>query len=237
MIAMNGTSLSRGEVEVTIVGAGRSGSQVALVAAMLGFPLRLYDFDRLEPRNQGRQLYAAHEVASGSSKVLALQILVRSVVPEARIAVHAERFEARADQPRSPVVVLAVDSMQERRHVWEGLRDAEDVLLLVDVRIGDAQVRLHEVERRRDGDGDEYARSLHDDPIVIGPAPCVQDSTAHAASAAAALVGGALCAFVDGTPRPRWVTVDLDRAHWCAGWPREESSRGEDLELGKGCAT
>ena len=223
---MPGTSLGRDEVEITLVGAGRSGAQIALVAVMLGFPLGIYDFDRLEPENQGRQLHTAAEIAARREKVVALRALLRAFVPDARVATHCDRFEGRADQPRSPVVVLAVDSMRERRHVWDALADAPDVLLVLDVRIGAAQVRLHEVQRGRQGDLEEYARSLHDDPVDSAPAPCAQDSTAHAAAAAAALVGGALCAFVDGTPRPRWSVIDLDRAHFCAGWPLEESNRG-----------
>jgi ThiF family len=220
-MTMTRTSLERGEVEVTLIGAGRSGSQIALVATMLGFPLRVYDFDRLGPENEGHQLYQAPEIRARREKVLALRVLLRSLVPGARVTTHAERFEGRPDQPRSPVVVLAVDRMQERQRLWRALENARDLLLLVDVRIGPAQVRLHEMVRGREGDAAEYTASLHDDPgDEAGPA-CEQNSTAHASAAAAALVGGALCAFVDGMPRPRWVAIDLDRAQWCAGWPRE----------------
>jgi len=215
------TSLEPGQVEVTLVGAGRSGSQIALVATMLGFPLRIYDFDRLGPENEGRQLYPSLEIQSRREKALALRMFLRSLVPAARVTVHLERFEARSDQTRSPVVVVAVDRMRERRRLWHALEPARDLLLLVDVRIGPAQVRLHEMLRGRDGDAAEYMASLHDDPEDEAGPGCAQEATAHAAAAAAALVGGALSAFVDGVPRPRWVAIDLDRAQWCAGWPRD----------------
>lgn len=216
--------LAREDVEVTLVGAGRSGGLIARTAAMLGFPLRLYDFDRLAPENQGRQLYRRRDIAARRAKVRALRAEVRAIVPAAPVRVHVERFTASEEQPHSPCIVLAVDSMRERRAIWDRLRDDVHWLLMLDVRIGPGRVRLHEVRRTGDGDCDDYAASLHDDPEEPGPPPCAQDSTAHAAAAAAALVAGALCAFVDGTARPRWIAVDLDRAHWAAGDARGSAS-------------
>jgi hypothetical protein len=101
-------------------------------------------------------------------------------------------------------------------------------VLLLDVRLGPGCVRLHEVRLQRHGDAAEYEASLHDDPEEPSLPACAQDSTAHAAAAAGALVGGALCAFVDGAMRPRWIAVDLDRAHWAAG-----KSCGDGAERGE----
>jgi hypothetical protein len=211
------TSLMREEFEVTLVGAGRSGGHIARTAAMLGFPLRLYDFDRLALENQGRQLYGRRDIAARRPKVRALRAAVRAIAPAAVVHVHAERFTAGAAQRFSPCIVLAVDSMRERQAIWSNLARDPHWVLLLDVRIGPACVRFHEVRSRRAGDVAEYEASLHDDPVPAPLPVCAQDSTAHAAAAAAALVAGALCAFVDGTNRPRWIAIDLDRAHWAAG--------------------
>jgi hypothetical protein len=78
-------------------------------------------------------------------------------------------------------------------------------------------VRLHEVRPLLQADRSEYAASLHADPPEPVAPPCGEDRSAHAAAAAAALVAGALCAFVDGIRRPRWIAIDLDRAQWVVG--------------------
>jgi hypothetical protein len=223
------TSLTREECTVTLVGAGRSGGHIARTVAMLGFPLHLYDFDRLGPENLGRQLYRRRDIAAARPKVRALRAEVRAVVPGAVVHVHPERFTAARTQAWSPCLVVAVDSMRERRALWGRLHEDPHWVLLLDVRIGPATVRLHEVRPAAPGDREDYEASLYGDPDPAGPPPCGQESTAHAAAAAAALVSGALCAFVDGSVRPRWIAVDLDRAHWAAGPTRgSESYPGEE---------
>ncbi len=210
------------QVEVTLVGAGRAGSQVALVLAMLGLELRIYDHDRLGPENQGLQLYRKRDVSAGRRKVRALRGLLRAVVPACRVHTHALRFEAGPHQPRSPIVVLAVDTMATRRRLWEKLKTQPGVLLLLDVRLGRGLLRLHEVRPDDAEDVATYEASLHDDASAA-TADCSDEATTHAAAAAAALVGGALRAFVHGLPRPRWIAVDLDRALWVTGQRTERA--------------
>jgi len=204
------------DVEVTVVGAGRAGSQIALVLAMLGARIRIYDGDRLGPENQGLQLYRKRDVAAGRKKVQALRGFVRAIVPGCHIEVHAVPFAARPDQQRSPVVVLAVDTMAMRRRLWERLRTQSGLLRLLDVRLGRGLVRLHEVRPEDAQDVAAYEASLYDD-AAAAPGDCADETTAHAAAAAAALIGGALRAFVDGLQRPRCIALDLDRGIWAAG--------------------
>ncbi|MFQ5599574.1 MAG: ThiF family adenylyltransferase [Candidatus Krumholzibacteriia bacterium] len=204
------------DVEVTLVGAGRAGSQIALVLAQLGVRQRIYDGDRLGPENQGLQLYRKEDVTAGKQKVEALREHIGSIVPESCIEVHAEAFEAREDQRRSPVVVIAVDTMETRRRLWERLKNAKGILRLLDVRLGRALVRLHEVRPSHPQDVADYEASLHDDAVAAA-ADCADEATTHAAAAAAALVGGALRGLVDDLPRPRWIALDLDRAIWASG--------------------
>ncbi len=204
------------DVEVTIVGVGRSGSQIALVLAMLGLQLRLYDGDRLGAENQGLQLYRRRDVAAGRQKVKALRGLLQTIVPGCRVEMHAESFIASPQQRRSPIVVLAVDTMATRRQLWERLRGDAGILLVLDLRIGRGLVRLHEVQPSDPEDVSVYEASLSDDALAAA-GDCADQAATHAAAAAAALVGGAVRAFVDRLPRPRWIAIDLDRALWVAG--------------------
>ena len=204
------------DVEVTVVGVGRAGSQIALVLAMLGTRLRLYDGDRLGAENQGLQLYRRRDVTAGRKKVTALRGLLQAIVPGARVAVHAVDFAALPRQPFSPIVVLAVDTMATRQRLWQRLRQDRRVLLLLDLRLGRGLVRLHEVRPDDPDDAEAYVASLCDDDVAAA-GDCADAAATHAAAAGAALVGGAVRGFVDGLPRPRWIGLDLDRALWAAG--------------------
>jgi hypothetical protein len=93
------------------------------------------------------------------------------------------------------------------------------LLLVVDVRLGPGQVRLHEVRFDEAGDVEDYEASLHADPVDELPA-CGEETSAHAAAAAAALVAGAIAGWLAGEPRSRWLAMDLDRPHWAAAPPR-----------------
>lgn len=203
------------DLEITVIGAGRSGSFITLVLAMLGVRVRVYDPDALGPENQGRQLYRRCDIRARRPKVRALRQVVRSVVPWAKISTHDTTFTGHSGQQRSAIVVIAVDTMQVRRQIWEALRDSSSLLLLVDVRLGPGQVRLHEVRFDCEGDIEDYEASLHTDPVGDAPA-CAQETTAHASAAAAALVAGAVAGWHDCRPRSRWVAIDLDRSQWAA---------------------
>lgn len=204
------------DLEVTLVGAGRAGSQIALVLTMLGIQVRLYDGDRLGPENQGLQLYRQRDVRAGRKKVMALLRLLQSIVPGCRVYAHAEWFEAGPAQACSPIVVFAVDTMATRQTLWERLRQQPGLLLLLDVRLGRGLLRLHEVRPHNAKDVAAYEASLYDDDVAL-PDDCYDEATTHPAAAAAALVGGSLRAFIEGLPRPRWIGVDLDRALWATG--------------------
>jgi len=210
------------DLEITLVGAGRSGSFITLVLAMLGLRVRVYDPDFLGPENQGRQLYRRCDVVARRSKVRALRQVVRSVVPWARITTHDVEFTGHPEQERNAIVVIAVDTMRARRRIWDALRESQSLLFLVDVRLGPGQVRLHEVRFDTAGDAEDYEASLHADPAAE-VAACREETSAHAAAAAAALVAGAIAGWHDGRPRPRWVAVDLDRSQWAASPARSES--------------
>jgi len=209
------------DLEVTLVGAGRAGSQIALVLTMLGIPVRLYDGDRLGPENQGLQLYRQRDVRAGRKKVMALRRLLQSIVPGCRIHAHPVWFEASAAQACSPIVIFAVDTMATRRTLWERLRQQADLVLLIDVRLGRGLLRLHEVRLQDAIDVAAYEASLCDDDVAL-PDDCYDEAATHPAAAAAALVGGSLRAFIEGLPRPRWIGIDLDRALWAAGRRAQE---------------
>jgi hypothetical protein len=204
------------DLESTLIGAGRAGSMIALVLLMLGVRVRAYDGDRLGPENQGLQLYRKDDIQAGRLKVEALGSLLRELVPGGRFQSHAEFYEARGEQRRSPIVVLAVDRMDTRARLWEALKNMPGVERVLDVRLGRGLVRLHEVSPSDPDEVEAYEASLYDDETAAAD-DCTDAGTTHAAAAAAALIGGALRAYVEDLPRPRWIGVDLDRALWASG--------------------
>ena len=143
---------------------------------MLGLRLRLYDNDRLGAENQGLQLYRQRDVVAGRRKVTALRGLLHAIVPGSRVSVHPVRFTAGPRQPRSPLVVLAVDTMAARRLLWEQLRGDAGLLLLLDLRLGRGLLRLHEV--RKAAKRLRYAAESAV-PVLDGPAEDLAAAAKH----------------------------------------------------------
>ena len=119
---------------ITIIGAGATGSWLALILAKLGIngeQTTVYDFDTVEEHNIANQAYSP--MAIGSPKVNALF----TTVGEATGAAIKIKNEKYTNQRLSGVVFLMVDSMAERKRIWEeSIRMKPSIELLVEPRMG-----------------------------------------------------------------------------------------------------
>jgi hypothetical protein len=102
-------------LEVTIVGVGAIGRQVAWQLAALGVPhLRLVDFDRVEPTNVTTQGY--HHEDLGRAKVDAAASAVWQIDPTIRVDTIEDRF--RPQLPLGDALFCCVDSIAARAAIW-----------------------------------------------------------------------------------------------------------------------
>jgi sulfur carrier protein ThiS adenylyltransferase len=105
-------------LDVTVIGVGAIGRQVALQLASLGVrKLKLVDFDFVEPTNVSTQGYLAADV--GLSKVEATGRAVRQIDPSIELALVEDRF--RPHMPIGDAVFCCVDSITTRGVIWRSV--------------------------------------------------------------------------------------------------------------------
>jgi molybdopterin/thiamine biosynthesis adenylyltransferase len=152
-------------VDIDLVGAGALGGAILLCLGKMGFGIRnrltLTDFDCCEAHNLATQWFRPSHVLLKEPKVDALGEMM-ALVCEREITTVKGRFTGDEPRPVGPVVILAVDSLRERRRIWERLRQRDDVRLLLDARMGAEVLELYSVDLTRD-DPAAYAASLRDE--------------------------------------------------------------------------
>ncbi|HQD92980.1 MAG TPA: ThiF family adenylyltransferase [Bacilli bacterium] len=127
---------------ITIIGAGATGSWVTLALAKLGIEnITVYDFDVVEEHNIANQLYNIEQI--NEPKVHALKNFIK-VSTRGQIKIHNEKF---TNQRLSGIVFLMVDSMKQRKLIWENsIKMKTAVQLLIEPRMGLDVGRIYNVE-------------------------------------------------------------------------------------------
>jgi hypothetical protein len=165
------------------------------------------DFDRCEVHNLGTQWFRTSHVLLGEAKVDALGEMLAWLC-EREIVGVCERFRGDEDRRVGPVVVLAVDSLDERRRIWARLKQRKDVRFLLDARMGAEILEIHALDITRD-DPDAYERSLEADGDGGFSEPCTRRAILYTVLGGAAFVGSVLRAYVRGDAYPRHVVFDF----------------------------
>ncbi|TCX53795.1 ThiF family adenylyltransferase [Dehalobacter sp. 14DCB1] len=130
------------EHPVTIIGAGATGSWLALALAKLGIEdITVYDFDVVEEHNVPNQAYGIGDITY--PKVISLY---KEIANSTGISIKA-RNETFTDQRLSGIVFLMVDSMAARKQIWEdAIKMKTQIALLVEPRMGLDMGRIYNVE-------------------------------------------------------------------------------------------
>jgi molybdopterin/thiamine biosynthesis adenylyltransferase len=190
-----------GMLKVTIIGAGGIGAPAALCLAKTGVGnLQIYDYDEVGPENTGPQMYGP--TAVGQPKVLALRRFLRQQAPWTQVEPFRTRYEG--EQLETDVVIAAVDSLEARRVIWEGVQKSPSVKLLVDPRMGAEILTVHSVIPTEDGVW--YEETL-EGPVM--PATCTAKATFYTGLVAGAMCAQALKAFAVGERTMVEYNVDL----------------------------
>ena len=106
------------EIQVSVIGLGAIGRQVALQLAAIGCrKVRLFDFDQVDHTNRTTQGYAYREV--GIAKVWAARTQMLAIDPDMRVEVVEDRY--RAKYAVGDVVFCCVDSISARAAIWRSV--------------------------------------------------------------------------------------------------------------------
>lgn len=126
---------------VTVIGAGATGSFVALALAKLGIKnITVYDFDVVEEHNVANQLYSINDV--GTKKIVALQKIIKDNTG-IEIKVVDERF---TNQRVEGYLCVMVDTMASRKEIYmNSIKLKPYVKLAVEPRMGLDMMRLYNI--------------------------------------------------------------------------------------------
>ena len=104
------------QLNVTVIGVGAIGRQVALQLAALGVvKLQLLDFDTVEPTNVTTQGYLETDI--GQSKVAATGSAVHAIDPSVELELIEDRYRPQ-QHAVGEAVFCCVDSISARSAIW-----------------------------------------------------------------------------------------------------------------------
>lgn len=121
---------------INIIGCGAVGSNIALLAAKMGFHnFKLWDSDYVEPHNLANQAFDVQHV--GKKKVDALAQVLKRFNPAVKVETVDRFFTTEEDKETlTGPVVVAVDSMSARDDIFEALNLNLQVTVAIDTRLG-----------------------------------------------------------------------------------------------------
>jgi len=189
------------ECDITVVGVGALGRQVALQLAAVGAPrLTLIDFDTVEPSNLASQGYL--EADLGRSKVTATAEQCRRIHGGIEVTEINERF--RRSQSVGSVVFCAVDRIDARRRIWQSVKDRAE--FFADGRLTAEVIR---VLTACDEDSHQHYGTTLFPQAEAHAGTCTSRMTVFAANIAAGLLIQQYSRWLRGLPMARDATLNL----------------------------
>jgi len=189
------------DTQVTVVGVGAIGRQVALQLAAIGVPrLQLVDFDSVDHTNVTTQGYWASDI--GELKVTATAAAATRLDPAVSVETIADRFRPR--RKHGTAVFCCVDSIAARAAIWRsahaGCRFWADGRMLGEV------IRILAVA---EGEHRAYYPNTLFAAAEAQAGSCTARSTIYAASIAAGLMVHQFTRWLRGLPVERDASFNL----------------------------
>lgn len=150
------------EEPITVIGAGATGSWLALALAKLGLTnITVYDFDVVESHNIPNQAYSISQI--GQPKVNALYDIIYNTTGT-KINIKNERY---TNQRLTGIVFLMVDSMAERKRIWEtSIKLKSQIKLMIEPRMGLDMGRIYNVNPLDMEQIKRYEETLYSDDVA-----------------------------------------------------------------------
>jgi sulfur carrier protein ThiS adenylyltransferase len=154
-------------LDVTIIGAGSTGSFTALNLAKMGISnIKVIDFDIVEDHNIPNQFFRIRDV--GKPKVEALKEIIEDFT---EVKIDAENVEIKEeydfDITLNSMVIMCVDSIEARKLIYDKIKDFP--IKLIDTRFGGEGYSIHVVDLNNDEDKLKFEKSLEGE---IKETPC-----------------------------------------------------------------
>jgi hypothetical protein len=190
-------------VPVTIIGAGATGSFTALSLAKMGVhDLTVFDYDSVEEHNLPNQFYRTGDV--GRPKVYAL----REIIEDFEGITIKARNEKYRGQRLSGIVIVAVDSMDARIHIWKFVKDNPDIKLFIDSRMGAEVMKIYSLNPADLYECRNYEASLYPSSEAL-QVRCTAKSIMYTVLSLASLLANLVKKFLTGEFLNKELTFDM----------------------------
>jgi len=162
---------------VDIIGVGATGSRIALSIAKLGITnIRLWDPDIVERHNIANQSFCNEVEDIGKYKV---DVMAKTIKDACGTVVGVERSRVDGTQNLGEVVFLLVDTMKDRKKIWEGsLKLHLTTGLVIETRMGVEGGRIYAINPCLPSHIGGWEGTLYTDDEVVDTLPCGASVTA-----------------------------------------------------------
>ena len=198
------------KLPIHIVGAGATGSWVALMLSKLGFDnINVYDFDEVEAHNLPNQCFRHSDV--GTNKALAIESICKD------FGVEVKGIDKRVTGDElSGIVVVLTDTMSSRSEIFDNIALKHRVQCYIETRMDYNNGRIYTVNPQDIKSVKKYKTTLYSDEEAdeaSGPSACGASQTVVGTSVyIASLVIWRIINFVNGTDNPYEMLFDLENS-------------------------
>ena len=191
---------------IHVIGCGATGSWLVLQLAKLGIKgelINAWDFDHVEEHNIPNQAFGLHDI--GRSKALSIESQVVDMTGS-HIKIHDKKY---TNQRLSGIVFLMVDSMSERKRIWEeSIKMKSAVKLLIEPRMGLDMGRIYNVLPMDSTHHERYEDCYYTDDEADVSACGTSLTVITSAMATASWCTRQLINFNDGTELDNEILID-----------------------------
>lgn len=165
-----------------VVGAGGTGSWLALYLGRIGYSMVVVDHDIIDTSNFGGQLY--RPIDSGKHKAKTTAEIVEMFTGDNLVTPIVNKFGREEGDflLTSPFMFACADSMKARREIFEEWRKQEDRELLIDSRMNSEYYEVFAVTKETE---EEYEKIHLFDDSEVPDGNCSARATSHCGSACA----------------------------------------------------
>jgi molybdopterin/thiamine biosynthesis adenylyltransferase len=160
------------QLSASIIGCGAIGSFVSIGLAKMGVvDQMLFDMDQVEIENLPVQLHSREHL--GLNKAEATKAMIALLAPEGDSKVSAfGKWEGQS--LKSDIVVAAVDDLEVRKAIWEGVRYDSAVKILLDARIGGQMAKCYAISPTSPEDIKLYDKTFPKGDMKGADLPCTE---------------------------------------------------------------
>jgi len=176
-------------LDVTIIGAGATGSFSALGIAKMGVGnITVFDEDGISEHNLPNQFYRKQDLLQFKVDALAS---ILSDFSDSIIQIKTEFYES---QKLSELVIVCTDSISSRKIVWEQFLKQPQTKYYIDSRMGGEMAHLFVIKEKSKKLIDFYNKSLEVTPEEL---PCSARSIIYCVMMIASIIGRAVKSIVE----------------------------------------